>query len=53
MVTDILRSVFVAKDGCGPLCHEVADEVASIARADALARRSRKQWNRQRGKRKS
>lgn len=52
MVTQWLRTAFAPKERCGPLCQSVQNEVASIARAEALARLAEKHRIRNRGTRK-
>ena len=42
MVRHWLDFLFTPTPGCGPLCRSVQNEVASIGRAEALARQSRK-----------
>ncbi len=51
MVVNWLKFLLEPAERCGPLCRDVQDEVASIGRAEALARQARKHRNRQRGTR--
>lgn len=51
MVRDWFRQILYPPEVCGPMCKAVQDEVRSIGRAEALARQSKKERNRQRGAR--
>lgn len=51
MVSDWIRRLGAPKTVCGPLCRDVQNEVASIGRAEALARHQRKQKMQRRGTR--